>query len=88
MRMFLVGLMCVLFSGAGFAQMQSVKVPTKSFAENADNLTSGTVNVERLPVGEGSGKVAAGDDKRFNTVSLGRPDDATVVEGRALMWIE
>ncbi len=87
MRIFVLGLVCVLFSGAVFADVDTatVQVPSKSYVENASNLTAGTVNAERLPIGQTEKTVAAGDDSRFDSISLGRPGEST---GRAQMWIE
>lgn len=84
MRFCMVGIFCMFCFGA-FAEPS---VPTKSYVNNASNLTTGTVNIERLPVGEGADKVAAGNDKRFDSIPLNRPSEATVSEGRALIWIE
>lgn len=84
MRFCMVGIFCMFCFGA-FAEPS---VPTKSYVNNANNLTTGTVNIERLPVGEGADKVAAGNDKRFDSVPLSKPSEATVGEGRALIWIE
>ncbi|MBR4892024.1 MAG: hypothetical protein IKZ34_02480 [Alphaproteobacteria bacterium] len=86
MRILVFGFLA-LFCITGVVQAAVPNVPTVSYVNNADNLTKGTVNVQRLPVGEVADTVAAGNDKRFDTVPLGRPD-VTVSEGRALMWIE
>ena len=84
MRFCMVGMFCMFCWGA-FAQNA---VPTVSYVNNAGNLTKGTISVERLPVGVGQGMVAAGNDARFDSVALGKPDSATVEQGRALVWIE
>lgn len=52
---------------------------------NAANISSGTMNVARLPVGTTSGTVAAGDDARFNTVSTTQPS-GTPPTGTVFMW--
>lgn len=52
---------------------------------NAANLTTGTVNVERLPVGTAANTVAAGDDTRFDTIATQSPE-ATPPVGRAFLW--
>ncbi len=75
-----------MFCFCAFAQVGSV--PTVSYVSNASNLTKGTVNVERLPVGTDARSVAAGNDNRFDSVPLGKPEKVQPVEGRALMWIE
>lgn len=54
----------------GLANVQDVDTT------NADNITSGTVAVGRLPVGTQSGTVAAGDDARFVAVSTSVPAGA------------
>lgn len=54
----------------GLANVQDVDTT------NADNITSGTVAVGRLPVGTQSGTVAAGDDARFMAVSTSVPAGA------------
>ena len=51
----------------GLANVQDVHTT------NADNITSGTVAVGRLPVGTQSGTVAAGDDARFMAVPTSVP---------------
>ena len=67
--------------------MAETRLPTVSYATNADNLTTGTVDIKRLPVRENAGQVAAGDDRRFDTISVGKPD-VVATEGRVVMWIE
>ena len=54
---------------------------------NASNLTSGTVNISRLPVGTTSTTVAAGNDARFNTVSTTQPS-GTPPSGYVYMWFD
>lgn len=56
--------------------------------KNASNLTSGTVAVERLPVGTVAATVASGDDKRFDTLSLGQPADVSGDAQRVVIWVE
>jgi len=52
---------------------------------NASNITSGTMDVARLPVGTTSTTVAAGDDVRFDTVSTTQPS-GTPPSGTVFMW--
>ena len=52
---------------------------------NASNLSSGTVNVSRLPVGTTSTTVAAGDDARFDSVPTSQPA-GTPPTGRVWVW--
>jgi hypothetical protein len=54
---------------------------------NAANISSGTMNVARLPVGTTSTTVAAGDDARFNTVSTSQPS-GTPPTGTVFVWFE
>jgi len=54
---------------------------------NAANISSGTLNVGRLPVGTTSTTVAAGDDVRFNTVSTTQPS-GTPPSGTVFIWFE
>ncbi len=54
---------------------------------NADNITSGTLNTERLNVGTSDGTVAAGNDVRFDTISTSRPE-GTPPEGSVFVWFE
>lgn len=56
--------------------------------KNASNLTSGTVAVERLPVGTVAATVASGADKRFDTLSLGQPADVSGDAQRVVIWVE
>ena len=83
MRLLFVGFFCLLCGGAFAAQPA---VPTTSYVNDAGNLTTGTVAIERLPVGSGAGTVASGADVRFDTVSIGQPGEGST--GRALVWIE
>ncbi len=83
MRLFLFGFIC-LFCGAAIADSS---VPSIVYVSNASNLTTGTVSVERLPVGDKAATVASGADKRFDTVSVGKPAESAP-DGRALVWIE
>ena len=52
---------------------------------NAANITSGTMDVARLPVGTTSTTVAVGDDVRFNTVSTTQPS-GTPPTGQVFIW--
>ena len=52
---------------------------------NAANITSGTIDVARLPVGTTSTTVAAGNDARFDTVSTTQPS-GTPPSGTVFMW--
>jgi hypothetical protein len=52
---------------------------------NAANISSGTMDVARLPVGTTSGTVAAGDDARFNTVPTTQPS-GTPPTGQVFIW--
>lgn len=63
------------------------EVASLAFASNADNLTSGTVDTARLPVGSAENTVAAGDDVRFDTIAYGRPT-GDVDSSRVLIWVE
>ena len=66
-------------SDVGLANVQNVD------QTNASNLSSGTVNVARLPVGTTSTTVAAGDDGRFDSVSTTQPS-GTPPTGRVWVW--
>ena len=54
---------------------------------DATNITSGTVNVARLPVGTTSTTVAAGNDARFDTVSTTQPS-GTPPTGTVFIWFD
>lgn len=62
-------------------------IASAEFASDANNLTSGTVNVQRLPVGTSAGTIASGNDNRFNSIAYGRPTDS-VDNTRVLVWVE
>ncbi len=65
----------------GLANVQNVD------QTNANNITSGTVAVGRLPVGTAQNTVAAGDDARFNTIATTQPT-GTPPSGHAFVWFE
>ncbi len=52
---------------------------------DATNITTGTMDVARLPVGTTSTTVAAGDDVRFDTLSTTTPT-GTPPTGRVFVW--
>jgi len=52
---------------------------------NADNLTAGTVNIARLPVGVAAGTIASGGDTRFDTLPATEPA-GTPPSGRVYVW--
>ena len=52
---------------------------------NAANISSGTMDVARLPVGTTSTTVAAGDDARFDSISTTQPS-GTPPTGRVWVW--
>lgn len=52
---------------------------------NADNITTGTLGYDRLPVGTTENTVAAGDDARFYAIPTTKPTVAAP-EGMALVW--
>lgn len=54
---------------------------------NADNLTTGTVNIARLPVGYTQDTVASGADARFDTLPTTAPTAAPQA-GRVYVWFE
>lgn len=54
---------------------------------DASNLTSGTVDVQRLPVGTDAGTVAAGDDFRFSAIPTNAPS-APPPAGYVYIWFE
>ncbi len=60
---------------------------TKAYVQNANNITKGTLSTERLSVGSDDNTVAAGDDVRFETISVGEPD-VSAPDNRAVIWIE
>ncbi|MBQ7055314.1 MAG: hypothetical protein IJN91_00050 [Alphaproteobacteria bacterium] len=65
----------------GLANVQNVD------QTNANNITSGTVAVGRLPVGTVQNTVAAGNDARFNTIATVQPT-GTPPSGHAFIWFE
>ena len=66
-------------SDVGLGNVQNVDTT------NAANITSGTMDVARLPVGTTSTTVSAGDDVRFNTVSTTQPS-GTPPTGQVFIW--
>ena len=54
---------------------------------NAANISSGAMDIARLPVGTTSTTVAAGNDARFDTVSTTQPS-GTPPTGRVFVWFE
>ena len=66
-------------SDVGLSNVQNVD------QTNASNLTSGTVDVARLPVGTTSTTVAAGNDSRFDTISTTQPS-GTPPTGTVFVW--
>lgn len=54
---------------------------------NANNITSGQVALDRLPVGNTANTIAAGDDARFYAISASQPN-ITAPEGMVLVWFE
>ena len=54
---------------------------------NAANITSGTLNVARLPVGTVASTVAAGNDDRFDTIPTSAPS-GTPPTGRVFVWFD
>ena len=79
------GLFCVAL--LLFPCVLSAEIASTKYAGDAANITTGTLDTERLSVGTDSGTVAAGDDVRFETISVGNPD-VDPGDGRALIWIE
>lgn len=53
--------------------------------QNADNITSGTLDTARLSVGTAANTVAAGNDGRFDTIPTTAPA-GTPETGRAFIW--
>ena len=78
----LIFVFCCLMPGLANADIAST-----NFAKNAENITAGTLKTERLLVGSETGTVAAGNDVRFETISVGKPNVSTG-ENRAVIWIE
>lgn len=54
---------------------------------NANNITSGEIAYERIPVGSTEKTVASGDDARFYTIPTSRPN-ITAPSGTVLVWFE
>ena len=54
---------------------------------NAANISSGTMDVARLPVGTTATTVAAGNDVRFDTVSTSQPS-GTPPTGTVFIWFD
>lgn len=78
----LIFVFCCLGPGLANADIAST-----SFAKNAENITMGTLKTERLAVGSEAGTVAAGNDVRFETISVGKPSVSSG-ENRAVIWVE
>ncbi|MBQ8294364.1 MAG: hypothetical protein IJX89_03195 [Alphaproteobacteria bacterium] len=75
-------LLCFLYPCIATAEIASTK-----YASDATNISSGTVDVNRLPIGTTEKTVAAGDDVRFDSIPTSQPT-ASPDETRALIWIE
>ncbi|MEE1111223.1 MAG: hypothetical protein UIH99_03345 [Alphaproteobacteria bacterium] len=89
-NLFVVFSMFVMFCvAATAAEVSSVKYVDDNFNRTTDaaNLLTGTVDINRLPVGTSSTTVASGSDNRFDTVSVGQPS-TTAPSGRTLIWVE
>lgn len=82
MKIILFGVLTFIVSGVAMADIAST-----TYASSADNITHGTLSAEHLPIGDVADTVASGDDVRFETVSIGRPD-TDAPSDRALIWIE
>jgi len=54
---------------------------------NADNLTTGMVNIARLPVGTATGTIASGGDARFDSLPAAKPA-GTPPNGRVYVWFD
>lgn len=86
MRGVIAVFLCV-FAFSAFAGGDRFEIASAGFASDANNLSTGTVNIARLPIGKTSTTVASGDDVRFNSISRGRPE-GTVDNTRVLVWVE
>ena len=62
-------------------------LPSVEYVEDAGHIKKGTLDTARLNVGTAANSVAAGNDTRFETISVGKPD-MMVPDGRALIWVE
>ncbi len=65
-----------------------VSLASTSYVNDATNLKTGTIDTKVLPIGTHSNTVAAGDDARFNTIPIGRPETTNTPHDRVLVWIE
>ena len=54
---------------------------------NANNITSGTISYDRVPVGTTENTIAAGNDTRFYTIPTSRPS-VTAPGDAVLIWFE
>ena len=54
---------------------------------NANNITSGTISYDRVPVGTTESTIAAGNDTRFYTIPTARPS-VTAPSDAVLVWFE
>ncbi len=62
-------------------------LPSVGYVEDAVHIKKGKLDTARLNIGTAQNTVAAGNDTRFETVSVGKPD-IMVPDGRALIWVE
>lgn len=62
-------------------------LPSVEYVEDAGHIKKGTLDTARLNVGTAQNTVAAGNDTRFETISIGKPN-ITSSDGRALIWVE
>ena len=62
-------------------------LPSVGYVEDAAHIKKGKLDTARLNVGTVTDTVAAGDDTRFETISIGKPN-ITSSDGRALIWVE
>ena len=76
-----VGLVC------GFISSANANIASTQYAQDASNISSGTLGYARLPVGTTTNTVAAGNDVRFNTISTAQPS-GSLPTGTAFMWFE
>ena len=62
-------------------------LPSVEYVEDAGHIKNGTLDTARLNIGTAQNTVAAGNDTRFETISIGKPN-ITSSDGRALIWVE
>ncbi len=67
---------------------KKVSLASISYVNDAGNIKTGTITPTVLPIGTQENTIAAGNDTRFDTLPIGRPETTNTPNDRVLVWIE